>query len=113
MNDDEKKKIGEKVRQARVLAKLTQDSLAKMVGLERVSISRTEMGQREVGATELKRIASATGRPLGFFYMEENGSTDFTGVTLTEDIRDLSDLSPEDKKLVDGVIDLVRSLRNK
>lgn len=55
------KKTGEQIRQARLGAKLTQQQLAKAVGLSAAEIGQAERGQLELTQAVLKAIAKATG----------------------------------------------------
>jgi transcriptional regulator with XRE-family HTH domain len=58
-HDDQKKKIiASRIREARKLAGLSQAQVAKMLGLSRPSISEAEAGNRNVSATELSRLAA-------------------------------------------------------
>ncbi len=59
--------IGERVREAREAADLTQTQLAAAVGLERIALVRVESGQRQLNAMELFRISDALGVPLTHF----------------------------------------------
>jgi transcriptional regulator with XRE-family HTH domain len=66
---DDRKSLGAKLREAREYLSLSQDEVAKAVGLTRPAISLLESGQRKVDALELKRLAELYQRPV----------TDFTG----------------------------------
>lgn len=60
--------LGKRIRLAREDAGLTQSELAELLGLGHPqSISRYERGETEVPQRRLRRIAEATGKPLGFF----------------------------------------------
>ena len=66
--NDLNKEIGERVRRARVLAKLTLVELSKKTGMGYVTISRIEHGNRAISAAELIAIARETRTPVSFFY---------------------------------------------
>ena len=68
MNDD-RKSLGVKLREAREYLGLSQDEVAKVIGVARPAISLIENGQRKVDALELKKFAELYQRP----------TTDFTG----------------------------------
>ncbi len=53
--------LGELVRQARATAKISQESLARAVGLSRTSITNIEKGRQPVQAHLLVRLADALG----------------------------------------------------
>ena len=64
--------LGQRIREARVAAELTQPELAARVGLKHPqSISNYERGTAEVPAERLRRIATATSKPLSFFLDEQ------------------------------------------
>ena len=107
---EKQKIIGEKVRQARTLSKMTQEQLAKKIGIGRVVILKIESGQREARAGELESIAEVTNQPVSFFYDELEKPREFVKVTFAKGIRDLSDLSEKDLEVIDSV---VRRLREK
>lgn len=55
------KETGERIRSARVGAKLTQAALASAVGLTAGDIGKAERGEKELTQAVLKAIAKATG----------------------------------------------------
>lgn len=59
--------IGERVRQSRAAAGLSQQQLAAKGGLERSMISKLESGDRRIDAIELTRLARVLGYPLSHF----------------------------------------------
>ena len=62
------KEIGERVRKARVIAKMTLKELSEKTGIGYVTISRIEHGTRAVTAGEIVHIANETNQPISFFY---------------------------------------------
>lgn len=74
MSDDDRKTLGARLREAREYLGLSQDEVARAVGLKRPAISLLENGQRKVDALELKKLAEMYQRPV----------TDFTGVDPVE-----------------------------
>ena len=72
--DDERVRLGEKLREAREYLALSQDEVAKNLGLPRTAISMIETGQRRVEALELKRLAEIYRRPVSYFTGEEPAS---------------------------------------
>lgn len=83
---------GDRVRQAREFAGLTQAGLAERIGLTQAAISQLETGQKQPSDEVATRIAFATGFPIGFFTQIESfdfplGSLIFrarTSLTATE-----------------------------
>lgn len=59
--------LAERLKQAREYLDLSQDEVAKAVGLPRTAISLIESGQRKVDALELKRLAGLYQRSVSFF----------------------------------------------
>ena len=55
------KQTGELIKQARAAAGLTQEQLAKKVGLSTADLRKAEHGELELTQTVLKQIAKATG----------------------------------------------------
>lgn len=66
--------LGERMRQAREYLDLSQDEVAKEVGIPRAAISLIESGQRRVDALELKKFAGIYQRPLSYFTGEEHNA---------------------------------------
>jgi transcriptional regulator with XRE-family HTH domain len=54
--------LGQKVREARKAAKVTQEQLARAVGLSRTSITNFEKGRQPIYAHVLVRVAQALGK---------------------------------------------------
>ena len=65
--DTERKILGARLREAREYLRLSQDEVARAVGLPRAAISLVESGQRKVDALELKEFAGLYQRPVGDF----------------------------------------------
>lgn len=103
MTIDDQKRIGEKIRQARVLASISQNQLAELVGFGRNSMIETEKGRRAVNTTELQKIAQVTNKPLSFF-LEDESIRAFNHAK----IRDLRDIKDEDLAIIDSVIETIR-----
>lgn len=59
--------IGERVRESRLAAGLSQDDLARQVGLERTKIAKIEAGDRRVDALELARLSTVLRVPMSHF----------------------------------------------
>ena len=56
-NHDKRQIIASRIRAARRLARLSQGPVAKMLGLQRPSVTEIEAGNRAVAAEELARLA--------------------------------------------------------
>ena len=68
------KKTGELIRQARAAAKMTQQQLAKSVGLTPAQIGKAERGELELTQATLKAIAKATGVTQASLLNAEKGA---------------------------------------
>lgn len=60
-NYEERRRMGERIRQLRIGQNMTQDQLAELTGLERPHITRIEAGRYSVGFDTLQAIAQALG----------------------------------------------------
>ncbi|MGW6395396.1 helix-turn-helix transcriptional regulator [Streptomyces sp. NPDC055103] len=56
--------LGDRLRELRTAAGLSQDQLADRIGMERRSVQRYERGERDPRFTELLLIADALGIPV-------------------------------------------------
>ncbi|MET7759722.1 helix-turn-helix transcriptional regulator [Streptomyces sp. NPDC005389] len=56
--------LGDRMRELRTEAGLSQDQLADLIGMERRSVQRYESGERDPRYTELLLIADAFGVPV-------------------------------------------------
>lgn len=59
--------LGRRLAQAREAIGMTQESLARTVGLDRTAITRLEKGERKLSVPELVAIAAQLRRPLSYF----------------------------------------------
>jgi transcriptional regulator with XRE-family HTH domain/Zn-dependent peptidase ImmA (M78 family) len=59
--------LGQRLSEARDLAGMTQESVARAVGLDRTAIVLLEKGERNLKVPELVKIAQVLGRPLSYF----------------------------------------------
>lgn len=60
--------IGEKIREYRLLRKLTQKSLGELTGIGEATIRKYELGIRNPKPTQIKKIAKAFGISEHYFY---------------------------------------------
>ena len=94
---DERVRLGEKLKEAREYLALSQDEVAKSLGLPRTAISMIETGQRRVDALELKRLAEIYTRPVAYFTGDEPESA-----PMSKDVEHLaraaSGLSEQDRE---------------
>lgn len=67
----ERIQMGERLKEAREYLDLSQDEVARVLGVPRSAVSMIESGQRRIDALELKRLAALYQRPVGHFTGEE------------------------------------------
>jgi transcriptional regulator with XRE-family HTH domain len=67
-------RLRERIVNARKAASLSQQELAHAVNLQPTAVSKIENGARDVSSTELAKIAQVCGRPLSWFFSDEEPS---------------------------------------
>jgi transcriptional regulator with XRE-family HTH domain len=72
---DNQKLIGERIKEARERARLTQEQLGSKVGFSAMGISHLEKGQRGVKIEHLDRIADALELDVSYFLTPVSGGT--------------------------------------
>lgn len=66
MNNAERKKVGDKIKELRLAQNLTQEQLAEKAGILRTTLSRIELGKYSVGVDILSKIANALNCTIEF-----------------------------------------------
>ena len=66
-SEKEQTLLAERLREAREYLDLSQEEVAKAVGIPRAAVSLVESGQRRVDALELKKFAALYDRPVSYF----------------------------------------------
>ena len=56
--------IGKKIREARIIAKLSQCDLSKMAGIDRTTLVRIEKGNKQISVKNLKEVLNVLGFEL-------------------------------------------------
>lgn len=69
--EEDRIRLGERLREAREYVGVTQDEVAKHLGVPRSALSNIEAGQRKVDALELRTLAKLYQRPTTWFTGEE------------------------------------------
>ena len=85
-SDAERRRMGEKLRQAREYVGYSQDEVANFLRVPRTAITNIESGQRKVDALELKRLAELYRQPVTHF----TGDEDEAGSALPTDVAHLA-----------------------
>ena len=109
--DDDRKTLGERLREAREYLGFSQDQVATFLGVSRSALSLMESGQRKVDALELKKLAGLYKRSVGYFTGEEDDAT--IGADVKHLARKVSDLSSEDKAELARFADYLRARKQK
>lgn len=65
---ERKIEMGNRLREARTRAGLTQAQAAEMIDCSRIHINRVEQGAKELTGTELELLAQAFGVPVMYFF---------------------------------------------
>jgi len=92
---DQRRRIAQRIREARTLAGLSQGQVAKMMGMHRPSISEIEAGNRRVSAGELARFADLFDVSTGYLLGEAPDKLALDDPKLKLAARELAKLSPE------------------
>lgn len=97
-SDAERRRLGEKLRQAREYVGFSQDEVANFLRIPRTAVGNMESGQRKVEALELKRLAELYRQPVTHF----TGDEDVAGTALPTDVallaRQAAALSMKDRE---------------
>jgi transcriptional regulator with XRE-family HTH domain len=101
--------ISERLRISREMAGLTQAQVAKILGLQRPSISEIEAGRRKVSAEEISKFAEVYGVGIDWLTNSKEKTDSREKARLELAARELSKLKPED---LDRVLRLLSSLRH-
>ncbi len=104
----DRRTLGTRLREAREYLGLSQDEVAKYVGVPRTALSHIESGQRRIDALELKKVAVLYKRPVAYFTGDEDGDQ-----TLPEDVAHLAraaaGLSEGDRQELSRFADYLRA----
>lgn len=107
----DRQKLGARLREAREYLGLSQDEVAKYLGIPRTALSHIESGQRRIDALELRKLAALYKRPVASFTGESLQSED-----LPEDVAHLAraaaGLSESDRKELSRFADYLRARKN-
>lgn len=106
--DEDRKALGERLREAREYLGFSQDQVATFLGVPRSALSLMETGQRKVEALELKKLAGLYKRPVGYFTGEEKEEDSF-GADVKHLARKVAELSAEDRQEVAQFAEFLRA----
>jgi transcriptional regulator with XRE-family HTH domain len=111
-NDDDRKTLSGRLREAREYLGFSQEEVATFLGVSRSALSLIETGQRKVDALELKKLAGLYKRPVGYFTGEESEEISF-GADVKHLARKVAELSPDDREELGRFADFLRAKKQK
>lgn len=110
-NEDDRKALGIRLKEAREYLGFSQEEVANFLGVPRTAVSNVETGLRKIDALELKKLAGLYKRPVSHFTGDDLQSAD-----ISEDVAHLArraaELSPDDRAELGQFADFLR-LRKK
>ena len=106
-NDDDRKMLGERLREAREYLGFSQEEVAGYLDVPRSALSLMETGRRKVDALELKKLARLYKRRVGHF-TGEGGDEELFGADVAHLARKASQLSPADREALTRFADFLR-----
>lgn len=107
--DDDRVRLGERLREAREYVGLTQDEAARRLGVPRSALSNIEGGQRKVDALELRTLARLYQRPTAWFTGEEAVEQPVLPKEVAHLARAAASLSSQDREQLARFADFLRA----
>jgi transcriptional regulator with XRE-family HTH domain len=95
-DEEERRQLGDRLREARKYLGLKQEEVATYLKIPRTALTDIENCQRRVEAIELTRLAKLYRQPVAFFTGEDETSANLP-VDVAHLARRAADLSPEDR----------------
>lgn len=108
-NDQKRQIIASRIREARRLAGLSQGQVAKMLDLQRPSVSEIEAGNRAVAAEELSKLAEIFDVSVTWLLGEGSDQLDAQDDRLQLAARELQKLKPKD---LNRLLSILASMRD-
>jgi len=109
-NQDQKRRIiAQRIREARRMAGLSQGQVAKMLGLSRPSVTEIEAGNRAVAAEELARLAEVFDVGVSWLLGEGTAKLDAHDDRLQLAARELRKLKAKD---LDRLLTILTAMRD-
>lgn len=104
IQENKSKHIGERIKEARTIKKMSQAVLAEELGFESaVAISLIESGKRNIDIENLQKASKVLGRDIKYFLDEEN-----MPIKIEVALRSQTDLGEEDKNAILRFIELAK-----
>jgi len=109
INEQKRQIISSRIKEARRLAGLSQGQVAKMLGLQRPSVSEIEAGNRAVAAEELSKLAEIFDVSVAWLLGEGSGEVNAQDDRLQLAARELQKLKPKD---LNRLLNILASMRD-
>lgn len=93
----DRKKIAERLKEARIMAGLSQDNAAKMLNIQRPAISEIESGKRKVSAEEIIQFSKVYKVSATWLLLKEGDDVEVSN-ELKVAARELSKMSDVDRE---------------
>jgi transcriptional regulator with XRE-family HTH domain len=100
--------IASRIKDARRLSGLSQGQVAKMLGLQRPSVSEIEAGNRAVSAEELSKLAESLDVSVTWLLGEGTNHPDAQDSRLQLAARELKKLKPKDLERLLHILGAIR-----
>jgi len=107
-DDEERRRLGDRLREARKYLGLKQDEVAGYLKIPRTALTDIESGQRRVEAIELARLAKLYRQPVGYFTGEDEASASLP-VDVAHLARSAAALSQQDRDELGRFAEYLRS----
>jgi transcriptional regulator with XRE-family HTH domain len=104
----ERRRLGERLREARKYLGLNQEEVAEYLKIPRTALVDIESGQRRVEAIELTRLAKLYRQPIGYF-TGEDAATSALPASVMFLAKQAAELSDQDKAEVSRFVEYLRS----
>jgi transcriptional regulator with XRE-family HTH domain len=108
VREDDRKALGNRLREAREYLGFSQEDVANYLGVPRTALTSIEAGTRKVDALELKKLASLYKRPVAHFTGEQYAD-EFGDEEVAHLARKARELSPEDRAELGRFADFLRA----
>ena len=108
VKEDDRKAMGDRLREAREYLGFSQEEVATYLGVPRSALSLIEAGTRKVDALELKKLATLYKRPVAYF-TGEGGEEEEFGEEVAHLARKARELSAEDRAELGRFADFLRA----
>ncbi len=109
--EQDRKGLGERLREAREYLGFSQEEVANFLGTARSALSNIENGQRKVEALELKKLAQLYKRTISYFTGEAEAAEPKFAADVAHLARKAEDLSPQDREELSRFADFLQIRR--